>query len=239
MSELIRTFPLNEVGRDFIVGDIHGCFTALRAPLASVNFDGEKDRLFSVGDLVDRGAESHEAVDWLMKPWFFAIRANHEQMAIDHVAGMSVEHMYRQNGGAWFLALPERAQADIARVFAELPFLIEIDVGENGLVGIVHADPVFHSWDVLKERIGEERVQEAAIWGRTRITGGKDTEVQGISAVVCGHTIIDAPRSLGNVIYIDTGAIAGNALTMLESTPEGLKPHQIKTGRKDSHDQPC
>ena len=52
-------FAQNTVGRDFAVGDIHGCFTELQRGLEAIGFDPSTDRLFSVGDLVDRGPESH------------------------------------------------------------------------------------------------------------------------------------------------------------------------------------
>jgi len=38
------------------------------------------DQLFSVGDLVDRGPESHRVLEWLARPWFFAICGNHDFM---------------------------------------------------------------------------------------------------------------------------------------------------------------
>lgn len=55
---LVRRFDRKPLGRDLIVGDAHGCFTKLQASLDAVGFNLERDRLFSVGDLVDRGPES-------------------------------------------------------------------------------------------------------------------------------------------------------------------------------------
>jgi hypothetical protein len=70
----------NARGRDLIVGDIHGHFTKLAAALEAIGFDDSIDRLISVGDLVDRGPESLLALGWLAKPWFHAVRGNHEDM---------------------------------------------------------------------------------------------------------------------------------------------------------------
>ena len=66
-------FEQNTAGRDFAVGDIHGCFTELQRGLDAIGFDASADRLFSVGDPVDRGPESHHALRWLDRPWFHAI----------------------------------------------------------------------------------------------------------------------------------------------------------------------
>ncbi|MTV47267.1 metallophosphoesterase, partial [Streptococcus pneumoniae] len=81
----------------------------------SVGFDGEKDRLFSVGDLVDRGIESHLVCDWIANPWFHAVRGNHDDFAIRHakIGALDFEN-YTRNGGAWFIALPQDEQLTIA-----------------------------------------------------------------------------------------------------------------------------
>jgi serine/threonine protein phosphatase 1 len=60
------------------VGDIHGHFQRLQQCLEAVGFDPAVDRLFSVGDLVDRGPHSEAALDWLAQPWFHAVQGNHE-----------------------------------------------------------------------------------------------------------------------------------------------------------------
>src|SRR5690554_7844483 len=100
MSEMIRRFEPNERGRDFAVGDIHGHFTKLKVALDAAGFSpGDGDRLFSVGDLVDRGPESHMALDWLAKPWFHAVRGNHEDIAIRYAKGNPVDReSYSVNG---------------------------------------------------------------------------------------------------------------------------------------------
>ena len=80
----LQRFERNRIGRDFAVGDIHGCFTALQIALDAIGFSPETDRLFCAGDLVDRGPGSHLVVDWLDKPWFFSTRGNHEALVCEH-----------------------------------------------------------------------------------------------------------------------------------------------------------
>src|SRR5690606_31496336 len=105
MTQMIQCFERNTVGRDFAVGDIHGHFARLSAALDAAGFDPAKgDRLFSVGDLVDRGPECEKAIDWLAEPWFHAVRGNHEDIAIRYAKGNPVDQaIYSRNGGDWFM----------------------------------------------------------------------------------------------------------------------------------------
>jgi serine/threonine protein phosphatase 1 len=84
---LIQTVAANTRGRDFVVGDIHGWLEPLQAELDAVCFDPAVDRLFSVGDLIDRGPDSEQCLLLTREPWFFAVRGNHEQTASTPTTG--------------------------------------------------------------------------------------------------------------------------------------------------------
>lgn len=105
----IKKFPLNKHGRDFIVGDLHGCYDALETELNRVNFDDTKDRLFSVGDLIDRGPDSLKCAELIYEPWFHAVQGNHERMAF--TAMLNIASPYHRpddfiyNGGSWIFSV--------------------------------------------------------------------------------------------------------------------------------------
>src|SRR3546814_21015130 len=118
----VQRYPRNETGRDFAVGDIHGHFSRLQALLDAVEFDPSKDRLFSVGDLVDRGPECEQALEWLARPWFHAVQGNHEDIAIRFAKGNPVDRaIYSRNGGDWFIAMPPDPPRPFGEAFAKLP----------------------------------------------------------------------------------------------------------------------
>jgi serine/threonine protein phosphatase 1 len=225
-NAVITHYALNATGRDFVVGDIHGHFSRLEDALADVGFNAHVDRLFSVGDLVDRGAQSQQALEWLDRPWFHAVRGNHEDYAIRHglTGPVDVEN-YRNNGGGWFLDLPPEQQLVFARAFNRLPFVIEVDT-VHGLVGILHADCPVDDWRRLRSALASRRSRNHLIWARTRIENLDAEPVQHVHAVVVGHTPVNRLVRLGNVLHIDTaGWTEQGHFTLLDLatiTPEQL-----------------
>lgn len=217
----IERFSRNAAGRDFIVGDIHGYFTKLQAALNGIGFDPARDRLFSVGDLVDRGPESDQATDWLAKPWFHAVAGNHEDFAIRWPDGGLSAGTYVANGGGWNVANPPEEFCRIADAFRALPVAIELET-DAGLVGIVHADCPYRSWDTFRRVIaaGGREAEHATLmaqWSRDRADKMFDGDVSGVRAVVVGHTPMQRMTSLGNVLFIDTGAWLGREFTIIEA----------------------
>ncbi len=215
---LIKRLSLNTRGRDLAVGDIHGHFTKLRAALDAVGFNPEVDRVISVGDLVDRGPECDQALDWLAQPWFHAVRGNHEDMAIHFAAGDLDSAMYVAQGGGWNVSNPLDQRAEIAIAFSALPVAIEVETA-GGLVGIVHATCPRDTWAAFAstlrgiehspEHLASMEVQSMlanALWSRDKVMQLDDSVVADIRAVVVGHTPVQNPTSLGNTIFIDTGA---------------------------------
>ncbi len=198
--EVLKRFELNSRGRDLVVGDIHGHFSRLRARLNEVGFDPRVDRLFSVGDMIDRGPESEQALEWLDEPWFHAVRGNHEDYAVRY---RSVNRSnWSRYGGDWFLALDPKRQQHISERFAQLPLAMEVATAQ-GPVGILHADCPVPDWRRLDLR--KRRMQDFCMWSRTRIQERRESRVHGLRALVVGHTPLDEPTTLGNVIHIDTG----------------------------------
>jgi serine/threonine protein phosphatase 1 len=224
----------NTVGRDLVVGDIHGCFTKLQAALDAIGFNPDRDRLFSVGDLVDRGPESDHVTDWLEKPWFHAIMGNHEEAAIEFAAGKVDPRMYLAGfGGAWNIANPQAERQRLADAFAALPIGIELETA-GGLVGILHADCPTPTWGSLREILdaGGMRAQatrDCCVWSRDRCDRMNDSLVDGVRAVVVGHTPHERMTSLGNVIYIDTFGWRHGHFTILDA--ETLRPAEPPPAR--------
>lgn len=74
---VMRLSP-NRLGRDFVIGDLHGHYDTLMSLLEAREFDRAVDRVISVGDVVDRGPQSWQCLQLYREPWFFGVQGNHE-----------------------------------------------------------------------------------------------------------------------------------------------------------------
>lgn len=212
---MLKIFDHNTEGNDWVVGDIHGSFRNLLGLLIEREFDFTKDRLFCTGDLVDRGPESHLALEWLTYPWFHSVRGNHENMAIYWGGGggdnwgADREYIYSANGGSWFINLTREQQRPFVEAFKALPIRIQIN-GPDGRpdVGIIHAQAPY-DWNTPIDEF-------TSIWERGRITNKCAKGTANINVVYLGHTPLKEKVVLGNNIYIDTGACFSKGKFTLE-----------------------
>jgi serine/threonine protein phosphatase 1 len=224
MSQIVQRYARNARGRDFVVGDIHGCFDQLRWALDAVAFIPETDRLFSVGDLIDRGTQSTEALGWLARPWFHACIGNHEDMALRSLDDDNLLLGWTLlNGGEWWVALDTATRSQYISAFRQMPLAMEIETA-RGRVGIVHADiPEQITWQTFLDALesGNAAAREIALWSRLRAAGLVAGPVEGIDRAVCGHSITPDRQIqiYANVWFIDTGAFLsdtqGGHLTVL------------------------
>jgi len=234
-------FARNAAGRDFAVGDIHGCFLHLSRSLEAIGFDASVDRLFSVGDLVDRGPESDQVLEWLARPWFFSICGNHDFMTWRSALGipyLDADHVL--HGGAWLKKISGAERSQLGRRLRALPLALEVETA-LGLVGLVHADCPFDDWHEMQQvpwsRIDPTSpLAECCLWSIERYERQYPNPVKNVRAVVHGHMVVRYPKVLGNVHFIDTGGWKpGGCFSFLEL--ESLKavsgPINPKVGRRN------
>jgi len=204
---LIRHFGRNKFGRDIAIGDIHGCWDRVERGLEEIGFDKQYDRLFSVGDLVDRGPQSSQSLWWLSQPWFFAVRGNHDQYVVDW--RQRPVDKWVSEGGSWFQNFKEEHKDEWAAAFGKLPIGMEIET-EEGLVCIVHADVMFDTWETFKEYLHSKDhriawlVRNAVQGSRNRYQIRDERPVRDIRALVVGHCKVAEPLIVANIHHIDT-----------------------------------
>ncbi|GHU04599.1 serine/threonine protein phosphatase [Betaproteobacteria bacterium] len=199
-EQLIQYFHKNKIGRDFVCGDIHGCFNELELELKKIDFNESRDRLFCVGDLIDRGPYSKYALLYYQKDWFHAVRGNHENNFSKFFAMYGKDYSYYDiyNGTEWSQEMPEYFLKELKTVIDTLPYIIVID---DTLILHAQLPPVI---SLQKIENNPEKYLHKLIWSRNEKP--QKINIPGISRVYCGHTIVEEPIEQNGIINIDTGA---------------------------------
>lgn len=216
MTDTYQLIDGSDYRNIFVVGDIHGCYNRLMSQLSELKFDQIKDLVVSVGDLIDRGPQSLLCLELINEEWFRCVRGNHEQMAIDTLINKSDGRLWFHNGGDWFQHLDGDQQmyaGDLIRESAKLPLFIELQTSNQKVV-IAHADYPDNAYE-----FGKSVNEEDAIWSRDRfnnIVDGYGAEITGADQFYFGHTPIQRHAKAWNQNYIDTGAVFGGMLTIVQ-----------------------
>lgn len=192
----------------WVVGDIHGCFSLLMAKLRLCHFDPWQDLLVSVGDVIDRGPDSLRCLKLLRKRWIIAVRGNHEQMGLDALA-TGEQFLWFMNGGSCFAQAEQPAATTALETCRQLPWILELRC-QNGIHVIAHADYPDDNYQWQKE-VDLQRV----LWDRTRLMN-KGNGIRGADHFWFGHTPLRQRLDHENLHYIDTGAVFGGELTLVQ-----------------------
>ena len=95
-------FGRNEIGRDWVCGDMHGHFKLLLAVLKEADIDLGVDRLFLLGDLIDRGPHSADLLSWVLQTNnVFSVMGNHELMFVGGATRPGYRDKHKRIGGEW------------------------------------------------------------------------------------------------------------------------------------------
>ena len=207
-------------GRDWVVGDVHGCFRTLRDALLDIDFEYETDRLFSVGDLIDRGPNSIKAVDWLESGRLSAVvMGNHEAEMVQLMQTgnvLSPTKAYQQ----WMRNIPRQEVYRWYNALMALPLAVTVET-PTGRVGIVHCSTWRDSWSETLSALAQRNMAAInmvllGIDDQEKRAGPTGKEVEGIDRVFAGHEPRKHVEGRANTWSIDTGAgfPAMNRLTL-------------------------
>jgi serine/threonine protein phosphatase 1 len=197
-----------------VIGDIHGCHTALTLLLPKIL--PRADSLVFLGDYVDRGPNAKEVVTTILslqrtRQHVITLMGNHDLLFLQHLMGQD-STLFLQVGGHQTLAsyglTPNDDQDRIARIvppehiafFKNLPLFWE----DNHAI-YVHAG-------LQPGRHLSQQSSQWCLWARKEFI---DNTYDFGKPVVFGHTTFQEPMLTPNRIGIDTGAVYGGRLTAL------------------------
>lgn len=84
----------------FIIGDIHGSLDELKELIKDI--DREKIRIFSVGDLIDRGKDSRGVINFMRDNNIECVRGNHEEMAAEAISYIRDDDKHKLHATDWY-----------------------------------------------------------------------------------------------------------------------------------------
>ncbi|MCZ4089263.1 metallophosphoesterase family protein [Sinorhizobium psoraleae] len=190
----------------FAVGDIHGCLAQLEALLSSIESSVPGGRIIFLGDLIDRGPESHGVVERIMAGptkagWeWLTLKGNHEEMLLAARRGYAEMSAWLMNGGDETMASYGGAIPLSHLVWmAERPSIIVDRYRIFAHAGVDENIPLDQQGDDILLWIRTPSNHSGNYWGKH----------------LChGHTPSRSnPRTVGNRTNVDSGAVFGGVLS--------------------------
>ena len=210
-----------------MVGDVHGCFRTLERALDELEFAQSRDRLFGVGDLVNRGPHSEHALTWLENRFHAVTMGNHERPIRDWYRAKL--RRGRPRSLPWLRKIPSDHYQRWFDALDAMPLALTIDT-PHGPVGVIHAqvpDPV---WGRTLELLstGSPGIADIALLGfeiEEEEARARAQPVEGLHALVHGHWPVREVETTFNRWNIDTGAgcEALNRLSLLQVNARELR----------------
>ncbi|MDO6706521.1 metallophosphoesterase [Photobacterium sp. 1_MG-2023] len=206
----------------YFLSDPHGQYQLMLDVLEKIGFryphNGQvRDRLFILGDLIDRGPDSMAILAFVQNnPAVYAIQGNHEHMACRAFRNPDHQALWLMNGGRWHEHCdPEALQASL-RFAQALPVCYTLQINGHQ-IGLIHAAvPSPFDWQYFTHCCDEGLLSDEAltdaIWDREAFLHDPEMAIAHIDAVVMGHNIVTGlkPKVCGNRIYIDGAMSMGD-----------------------------
>ena len=202
------------MNREFVIGDIHGAYRALRQCLDRSHFDFNNDHLICLGDVADGWPETRESIDELMRIKNLTyILGNHDWWTLEWMLTKKVEHLwYNQGGKATIDSYPGQVPEMHMKFLSQAALY---HVRQNRL--FVHAgiDPL---------RPVEEQHEDTFLWDRrlaSRVLSHyphcDGERLSSFDEIYVGHTPVPFahPINCMGVWMMDTGAGWSGVLSMM------------------------
>lgn len=197
----------NMLGRDIFVGDIHGYYDTFLKGLEALGFNSEIDRVFSVGDLIDRGPDSLACLRLLNNDWFFSCIGNHEQLFYKKIF---TSNNKINISAKWQRNLSNSEVEECYSLIHKMHLAISIKNTKN-TIGVVHAGvPFKYSWNQFIDELNAKHVKTIAFALSDRNVTHQKQTISGVDHVFIGHQGLDCIKFFGNQICIDTAVFVEN-----------------------------
>jgi serine/threonine protein phosphatase 1 len=203
--------------RTFVIGDIHGGYTALMQCLAMADFNYQTDMLISLGDVCDGWPETAQCYDELLKMEnLIYILGNHDQWALEWARrGVSPEVWLEQGGQATINSYPQGMPLSHQKLLA------------TGHEYYLNGNKLFVHAGILPDQQLNHQGPDIFLWDRSLCKlalslkeDGNERNLGTFDEIYIGHTPTtrwghSSPVKACNVWMMDTGAAWDGKLTIL------------------------
>ena len=218
--------------RRIIIGDVHGHYDTLVALIESIAPDAS-DRVYFLGDLIDRGPKSAQVVDFVIENQYTCLLGNHEEMLLDVVGNGKVSVDFYQGwlysgGSATVSSYDSKIPQEHIDWMKNLPLYLDL-----GDIWLVHAG-------ISPQIPLSQQTSEQLCWIREEFHRIPEPYFPD-KLIITGHTITftlpgiqPGQIALGNGwLGIETGAYHHNSgwLTALDVTYKKVYQANTKDGR--------
>lgn len=203
------------LSRNFVIGDIHGAYRALKQCLDRAGFDYAKDHLICLGDVCDGWPETREAIDELLqiKNLIF-ILGNHDALALEWMQTQLPVPGWRKQGGA----------ATMKSYVDGVP-KNHIELLANAAYYYLHRNKLFVHAGIKVDMPIAEQDSDILLWDRElskTVLHAHFNRLEGkltqYDEIYIGHTPVPTQMPLHQyeVWMMDTGAGWSGVLTMMD-----------------------
>ncbi|MEO8398767.1 MAG: metallophosphoesterase [Ignavibacteriaceae bacterium] len=205
-----------------VIGDIHGCFNTLKALIKKIKEKYSDIKIYSVGDLIDRGNFSFEVLEFVIKENIIFTCGNHDIMFYYFIKFPKhpLGKIWLYNGSETTLLSyqdrVEKIDSHLSQILKAPLFIDHEDcfISHAGISKYYKAklpQNILENLDSVEELMREQIASEHGIlWTRDELINlGK--------LQIIGHTRKEdvVINKNNNTVYIDTSVYTGNKLTVV------------------------
>lgn len=192
--------------RQFVIGDIHGCYKTLVSLIEDELAPNKKDNIFFLGDYTGKGPDSKNVVKYIINMIndgynIRCLMGNHERMLLDSLLSDKLHYTWLWNGGSETLRSfninrVSEMKMKYLNFFQNLEYFIELDE-----FILVHGGLNFNASEPLKDR-------KSMLWSRNLHIDKKKTHGK---RLIVGHTPMKFKKIIKSldedIIKLDGGCV--------------------------------
>lgn len=206
----------------YAMSDIHGCYEKFIEMLEVIEFC-EKDELYVIGDIFDRGKEPLKILDYIKDHNnIYLLKGNHELMYErfykSKAEGEGFDISWFMNGGQiTYIKIMKRGEEFNVSLYEYISSLPLYKIVDDNI--LVHAGIKFpKEYDKLSiKEIMDIQDEDTLMWYRENI--GHEKKIKGYN-IICGHTPVQVINNsyedvkilnINDTYYIDCGCVFSEA----------------------------